>query len=228
MKITIQIPTLNEEECISRLIKEIPEGVADEILVVDAHSTDKTVEIAKSLGARVILQPLKRGFGDAHKFGFKNAIGDVVVILNADGSQDPKDIPRMIEKIKQGNDLALCSRYLPSSSTDDDTLVRFVGNKFFTFFTNLLYHTKFSDSLYFFFAVRKDKVLNLDLKSDDFAICIELLVKAHKAGFKIAEIPCIERKRFAGKSKVNALIDGSKILWQMLKWCHQSPIKENK
>lgn len=217
MKITAQIAALNEEESLPAVIKEMP-GIVSEILVVDGHSIDKTREIAESMGARVILQPKKKGFGDAHRFGFENASGDVVVIVNADWCQNPADIPRMIQKIEEGYDMVLGSRYLPGAKSDDDTIVRFIGNKIFTFLTNFLFGSKFSDSLYFFLAVKKDKVLNLNLEADDFSFCIELLVKAHQSGFKICDIPCVERPRFAGKSKVNALIDGSKILLQMIKW----------
>jgi len=218
MKITAQIAALNEEESLPLVFKEMPVGIIDEVLVIDGHSTDRTREVAEAMGARVLLQPKKKGFGDAHKFGFKNARGEVIVIINADGSMNPAEIPSLVKKIEEGYDLVLGSRYLPGGSSEDDTIIRFIGNKIFTFLTNLLFRAHFSDSLYFFIAGRRDKLLSLDLRSDDFALCIELIVKARRAGFKICDVPCRERRRFAGKSKVNAFKDGFKILWQMIKW----------
>ena len=148
MKVSVLIPTLNEEKCIAYVIKDIPRDIVDEVLVVDGHSTDKTREIAQSMGARVLLQPNKRGYGDAMKFGFKNAVGDVIIDIDADGSYEPKDIARLLKKLAEGYDMVLGSRYLPGAGSEDDTLIRYIGNKFFTFLTNFIYKTKISDSLY--------------------------------------------------------------------------------
>ncbi len=217
MKVTVQIPTYNEEGSLAHTIKRIPQGAADEILVIDGHSTDKTVEIAKSLGCRVIIQPGK-GYGDAQLFGFKQAEGDIIISMDADGSPDPADIPKLVAKIEEGYDLALGSRYMSDARSEDDTFIRYAGNKIFTFLTNLIHGMKITDSLYFFAAMKKDMVNKLDLKSKDFALCIEVPVKAHKAGYKIGEVACVEGKRFADESRVNAFNDGLKILWQLIWW----------
>jgi len=215
MKVTVQIPTLNEGESLAHTLKQIPREVVDEVLVIDGHSTDNTREVAESFGCRFLLQPGK-GYGNAMKFGFQNASGDVIISMDADGSPNPQDIPRLVAKLKEGYDLVLGSRYLPGAGTEDDTLVRHVGNKFFTFLTNFIHGTKISDSCYFFAAMRKEMLLKLDLKTEDFSFCIEVPVKARKAGFKIAEIPCFERKRVASTSRVNAIRDGLKILRAIL------------
>jgi len=217
MKVTLQIPTLNEAESLPRVLEQVPRQAVDEILVVDGHSSDKTREIAESLGCRVILQPDK-GYGNAMKFGFSKAIGDIIISMDADGSPNPQEIPKLLAKINQGYDLVLGSRYLPGGGSQDDTFIRRFGNKIFTWFTNLRHGSNFSDSLYLFAAMKKEMLLNLDLKSEDFALCIEILVKAHKQRYKIGEVPCFERARFASDSRVNALIDGIKILWQLLWW----------
>lgn len=217
MKVTVQIPTLNEAKSLPKVITQIPKDIVDEILVIDGHSTDKTVEIAKSLGCRVLTQPGK-GYGDAMRFGFRQARGDIIISLDADGSPNPQDIPKLIAKTREGYDLVLGSRYLPGSGTEDDTFIRSIGNKLFTFLTNLLHGTKLSDSLYLFAAMKKEMLLNLDLKSNDYALCIEIPVRAYKAGYKIAEVPSLERKRIADESRVNAFRDGLKILWALLKW----------
>ena len=217
MKITALIAALNEEKSIAQVIKNIPQGAVDEILVVDGHSKDRTVQIAESLGCRVLIQPGK-GFGDGYRHGFENASGDIIATLDADYSQDPRDIPRLVAKLDEGYDIVLGSRYMKGASTEDDTFIRGLGNKIFTFLTNLLYGMKLSDSLYFFVAAKKSVFNSLDLKADDFSLCIEFLAKARKAGYKIGEVPCHESPRFADESRVNALVDGFRILWQMLWW----------
>ena len=216
-KITVQIAALNEGKSIPQVLKNISREGIDEVLVVDGHSTDNTVEIAKSFGCRVLVQPGK-GFGDAHMHGFKNATGDIIVVMDADYSQDPKDIPRLLAKLNEGYDVAMGSRYMPGAKTEEETPVRFIGNKMFTFLTNLVHGMKTSDCLYFFIATRKEVLNSLDLKSKGFAFCVEALVKMHKAGYKIGEVPCVEHKRFADESRVNAFTDGLRILWQMLWW----------
>jgi len=217
MKVTVQIPALNEADSLATTIKQIPRESVDEVLVVDGHSTDNTVEVAQSLGCRVITQP-EKGYGNAMLYGFEKATGDVIISMDADGSPNPQEIPKLVAKIKEGYDLVLGSRYMPGAGTEDDTFIRFAGNKIFTFLTNLIHRMGISDSLYFFAAMKKEMLKNLELKSQDFALCIEVPVKVHKAGYKIAEVPCFERSRFASTSRVNAFTDGLRILWQMLWW----------
>lgn len=217
MKITLLIPALNEANSIEKTIREIPKEFVDEILVIDGNSVDDTVAIAKSLGCRVLLQPGK-GFGDALRFGFKNAGGDVIVVMDADGSPDPKEIPLLRAKMEEGYDLVLGSRYLSGTKTEDDTIIRFIGNKLFTFMTNLIHGTKMTDCLYFFAMAKKDLFNSFEYKSNDFAFCLEVPVRIHKAGYKIGEVSCHERPRFADDSRVNALVDGYKIFKQMIFW----------
>jgi len=217
MKTTIIIPTLNEVESIQGVLNEIPEGVADEILIIDGHSNDGTVELVRKLGHRAVFQE-KKGFGSAIAEGIEHSHGDVVVVLNADGSQNAKHIPLLLDKINEGCDLVLASRYLPGSGSEDDTLLHFVGNKIFTWLCNALYGVGISDSLYFFLAVRKQAFKTMKpLKSPNAGYCIELPIQIHKAGLKIGEIPSFERKRTGGKAKVNAFSAGFKILLTLLK-----------
>jgi len=216
-KITLVIPALNEVESLPRLLKEIPQGIVDEVLVSDGHSTDGTRELVKSMGFRAVEQEGK-GFGAGIKSGVKAASGDIFVLMDADGSQNPQDIARLLKKLEEGYDIGWGSRYLTKEGSKDDTIVRLIGNRFFTFLTNHLKRTKISDSLYFFFAMRKEDFLKLNLTANDFSICIELPIRARRAGLTIGEVPCLERARFASVSRVNALKDGIKILWQMLWW----------
>lgn len=217
MKTTVQIAAYDEGKSITKVLNDIPKEGIDEVLVVVDDPNDSTIKPAESLGAKVLVQS-GRGFGGAHMHGFKNAIGDVIVVMDADYSQNPKDIPRLLAKLNEGYDMATGSRYMKGAKTEEETPVRYIGNKMFTFLTNLIHGLEISDSLYFFIAAKKEVLNSLDLKSQGFAFCIEVLVKMHKAGYKIGEVPCIESKRFADESRVNALTDGLRILWQMLWW----------
>ena len=121
------------------------------------------------------------------------------------------------EKIKEGYDIGWGSRYLQNRKTADDTWLRYFGNQFFTFLARTLYGIKVTDILYVFAAFKKVIFEKIKLESASFELCVELPVKAHRAGFKFGEVSCFERKRWAGKTKVNDLFDGWKILLAILK-----------
>lgn len=219
LTVSVIIPTRNEERCIGRVLQEIPRSIVNEVIVVDGHSTDKTVNEAKSQlkpGDKCLTQE-KSGYGAAFLQGFKSAKGDVIVMMDGDGSHHPQDIEKIYAKFKQGYDYVMASRYLQGGKSQDDTLIRFLGNKIFTWLTNVVHGTRVSDSLYLYTAIAKKELENLDLKSSGFEFCIEILVKAHKAGLKFAEVPVVERARFAGKSKVNAFWHGLKVLRMILR-----------
>jgi glycosyltransferase involved in cell wall biosynthesis len=215
MRVTVIIPALNEVSSIEGVLKEIPKDVVDEILVVDGHSTDGTRELVRKLGHKVVEQE-GRGYGLAVSTGVKHATGDVIVLMDADGSYEPKDISRLLRCLADGYDIAFGSRYMPGSGSDDDTLVRYVGNKLFTLLLNTIYGVGISDSLFLYVAAKKEVFQSLDLKSPSFEYCMEFPIKAHRAGYKIAEVPSFERKRTAGDSKVNAFYNGLRILWVLL------------
>lgn len=218
MKTTLIIPALNEEGCIGKTIREIPRDRVDEIIVVDGHSADNTVNEAKSvlgLNDKVIEQKREK-FGGAIYDGLDLATGNVVMIMDADGSHNPNDIPKLLSKFSE-NAVVMASRYAPGGRSDDDTFVRWFGNWLFTKLIRIVHGIKITDSLYFFFAISRENFKKLDLKSQGFAICIEFLVKAKRNNLKIVEIPAIERPRLAGESKVNAFQDGLKILRAILR-----------
>ena len=213
MRTTLIIPALNEEGCIGKTIKEIPRNNVDEIIVVDGHSTDNTINEAKSVLSQndKVIEQKREKFGGAIYDGLDLATGDVVMIMDADGSHNPNDIPKLLSKFQE-NTVVMASRYAPGGHSDDDTFIRWFGNWIFTKLIRIVHGIKITDSLYFFFAISRENFKKLELKSQGFAICIEFLVKAKRNKLKIIEIPAVERLRLAGKSKVNAFQDGLKIL----------------
>ena len=216
MKATVVIPTLNERECIAKVLQDIPKEAVHEVLIVDGHSTDGTPEIVRQLGYRAITQPGK-GYGDAINTGVAHADGDVIITMDADGSYNADDIPRLLKKLEEGCDIVYGSRYAKGSGSDDDTLVSYIGNKVFTFLLNILHGVKISDSLFLYIAAKKRVFETIEMKSQNFEYCIEFPIKAHKAGFTYTEIPSREKKRTGGDSKVNAVYHGFRILWVLLK-----------
>ncbi len=216
MKVTLLIPARNEADCIAEVLRDVDLNVTHEVIVVDGHSTDGTQDVVRSMGFTVIPQE-GMGYGMAIRTGIKHATGDIITMVDADGSYCQEDIPKLIACLEEGYDIAYGSRYLPESGSDDDTFIRYVGNKAFTWLLNFVHGVGISDSLFFYAAARKEVFESLDLSTDHFELCIEFPIKAHKAGYTHKEIPSFEKERVSGDSKVNAFSDGLKILWVMLR-----------
>ncbi len=219
LKVSLLIPTRNEEGCIGRVLKEVPRDVVDEVVVIDGHSTDRTAEEVKENlrpEDKFVVQKGK-GYGAAFIEGFDIATGDVLIMMDADGSHNPADIPKLVERVRRGGEYVMASRYAPGGHSEDDTVIRWFGNRMFTLMTNMIHGTRVTDSLYLFTAVTRDGLKKLKLTSSGFEFCTEIVVKAHRAGLKFDEAPAIERARYAGKSKVNAFWHGLKILMMILK-----------
>jgi len=219
MKISLIIPTRNEQGCIGATLKEVPRDVVDEIVIVDGHSTDKTAEEAKAelrSSDKFVLQKGK-GYGGAFLEAFDIVTGDVIIMMDADGSHNPAEIPAIVEKVRRGYEYVMASRYMTGGHSEDDTIIRWFGNRMFTWLTNVIHGTNVTDSLYLFTAITRDGLKKLNLKSSGFEFCTEIVVKAHRAGLKFAEVPAFERARTAGKTKVNAFWHGLKILRMILR-----------
>lgn len=219
MKVSLVIPTRNEAGAIGRVLKEIPKKIIHEIIVIDGYSTDNTAKEVRALlrkGKDKFILQKRRGFGSALQQAFKVASGDVIVIMNGDGSHNPKDITKLVKKIEQGYEYVIASRYSKGARSDDDTVVRFIGNRILTFLTNLVHGSRVTDSLHFYTAINRESLKKIHPTSPGFEFCIEILIRAHRAGLKFAEVPVVERARYAGESKVNAFFAGWKILGMIL------------
>jgi dolichol-phosphate mannosyltransferase len=202
--VTIIIPTLNEEETIANVIEQC-KSYGDEIIVVDGHSTDKTRDIADELNVKVIVDN-GEGKGAALRLALSIATGDIVVFIDADGSHDPQDIPRLIQPIVDGKaDHVTGSRILGGSSElfgGFNEFLRLTGSSFITECINWRYKTNLSDSQNGFRAIKREVANKLGLREKITTIEQEMVMRTLKKGFVMAEVPSHENKRVVGDSKI--------------------------
>ncbi len=202
--VTIVVPTRDEEGLIGEIVDQVrPYG--DEVLVVDGHSRDRTREIAESHGARVILDR-GRGKGDALRLSLEQAVGDIVVFIDADGSHEPRDIPLLLAPIVTGEaDMVIASRGKGGSDELHGTagqLLRYLGSQLIMLAINYRWGVRLTDSQNGFRAIRRDVGLQLGLRSNLTTIEQEMLMRALKQGFRVSEVASHEYERRWGKSKV--------------------------
>jgi len=163
-----------------------------------------------------ILYQNQKGYGNALIQGINNVKTEYLCIFNADGSFNPKYLSEMLELCKN-RDLVFASRYLKGAGSDDDTILTKIGNYIFSLLGNIFFSLKLSDILYTYVLGKTDSFKKLDLKSNDFSFCVEMPIKAKRLGMDFDDTPSFERKRIAGKKKVNEFRDGLKILLFMIK-----------
>ncbi len=184
-KISVIIPCYNEEKSIGKVIQKIPKSVF-EIIVVDNNSKDKSAEIAKNLGAKVVKET-KQGYGAALKKGFKEAKGDIFVTLDADGQYPAENILELVDFLEKNNlDFLNCSRF-PLKNKKSLNLTRRLGNYFLTLLFNILFGTNIKDSQSGMMIFKKDILKNIKIESDDMPLSEELKIKTILKGYKFAE-----------------------------------------
>ena len=214
--LTLIIPAKNEKESLPKVLDELGNFNFKKYVILEA-SDKLTIEAIKNYDCRIIYQESK-GYGDALKKGIETVNTEFLCIFNADGSFNPKELSLMIDKLKNDKyDFVFASRYEKNCGSDDDTFVTFVGNYIFTYLGKIFFKLKISDILYTFVMARTSCARNLDLTANDFSFCVELPIKAKRAGYKICTSKSHERSRIAGKKKVNAFKDGLKIFFSMIK-----------
>ena len=215
LTVSIVIPTLDEADNIGPVLRQL-ESFQD-IVLVDGFSGDGTAEIARALRPDItILQREPRGKGDALRAGFAAAAGDIIVIMDADGSMDPHEVDVFLDVIELGFDLVKGSRLACGGGSHDLTTVRMFGNAALCAVANTLFHTHWTDLCYGFLAFRRSCLTRLALTADGFEIEAQILANAAMAGLRIAEVPSVEMPRLAGDSHLNARTDGVRILRSML------------
>ncbi|PWW21810.1 glycosyltransferase involved in cell wall biosynthesis [Geodermatophilus normandii] len=222
-RVTVVIPTYNEAKNLPYVFAAIPEDV-HEVIVVDGHSVDGTVEVAQALrpDVRIVLQN-RRGKGNAMACGFAAATGDVLVMLDADGSADPQEIPRFVDALTAGADFAKGTRFANGGGSADITRVRAWGNGWLNRIANLLFGTRYTDLCYGYnaFWTHCLDVLELDasdrgrtdrLWGDGFEIETIINTRVAKARLRIVEVPSFEAERQFGQSNLNTWRDGIRVL----------------
>jgi glycosyltransferase involved in cell wall biosynthesis len=215
--VSVIIPAKNEARNIAWVLEHMPLSV-DEVIVVDGNSTDRTIEVARAIRPDVVIvsEP-GRGKGTAMRTGFEAARGVFVVVLDADGSMDPRDIDLYVEQLAAGADLVKGSRYLDGGGSTDLTRVRSLGNRALLFASNLIYRQSFTELCYGFMALRTSRIPELRLEATGFEIETEIVTKAVRHGLAIAEVPSRESPRISGASNLHAFRDGVRIVRTILR-----------
>jgi glycosyltransferase involved in cell wall biosynthesis len=211
--VSIVIPTLNEAANLPYILPQLP-AYADELVLVDGHSTDDTLATARRLcpDIRVVMQE-GRGKGAALKSGFTACTGDIIVMIDADGSNDPAEIPLFVGALLSGADFAKGSRFLQGGGTTDMPLYRKAGNLAFVWLVRLFFGSKYSDLCYGYNAFWRDVIDDMTLDASGFEIETMMNIRALRAGLKIVEVPSFEDERIHGESNLQTIKDG----WRVLK-----------
>jgi glycosyltransferase involved in cell wall biosynthesis len=210
--ISVVIPTKNEARNIGWVLERIG-PVVDEIVIVDGLSDDGTIEAAIAVRPDcVVVRHVVAGKGEAVRAGFASATGDFVVILDADGSMDPGEIPIFVRELARGNDFVKGSRFMQGGGTTDMTWLRSFGNAMLVRFANVLLGMSYTDLCYGYMAFRRSRLEELHLRASGFEIETELVVKACRGGLAVTEIPSFESPRRYGTSNLNTFRDGWRVL----------------
>jgi glycosyltransferase involved in cell wall biosynthesis len=233
--VTVIIPALNEAKNLPHVLERLP--AVDEVILVDGGSVDGTEAVARSLrpDIRVITQS-RRGKGNALACGFAAASGDIVVMIDADGSTDPGEIPSFVNALRAGADFAKGTRFTDAGGSADITTLRKLGNRALGWSVNLLFRTRYSDLCYGYNAFWRYclPAFALDAESqapagkdriwgDGFEIETLLNLRAARAGLRVAEVSSFEHVRIHGTSNLNAWTDGIRVLRTILReWPRKS------
>lgn len=211
-RVSVVIPARNEAKNLPYVLPRIPFWV-HEVILVDGNSTDGTADVARALmpSIRVVGQE-RKGKGNALRCGFAAATGDIIVMLDADGSTDPAEIPAYVGALLSGADFAKGTRFIQGGGTSDMELHRKMGNWGFTTLVKILFGGQYSDLCYGYNAFWAHVLPRLNLDGDGFEIETEMNVRALRAGLLIAEVPSFEYDRIYGTSNLNAFKDGLRVL----------------
>jgi glycosyltransferase involved in cell wall biosynthesis len=226
LTVSVVIPALNEARNLPYVFAKLPDGL-HEIIVVDGNSADDTVATARRLrpDVRIVIQN-RSGKGNALACGFAAATGDIIAMVDADGSADPAEIPRFVEALLDGADFAKGSRFTDGGGSSDITRLRRLGNRMLSGLVNMLCGTKYSDLCYGYnvFWRRHVSVFGLDAETDipvgsgtrlwgdGFEVETLINIRIAQAGLKVKEVASYEYPRIHGVSNLNAASDGWRVL----------------
>ena len=223
MKKAIVILTFNEIEALPQIFDKIPRACADETFAVDGGSKDGTREFLASKGIRVLGQE-RRGRGVAFRTAVAQSDAELLVFFSPDGNEDPADIPRIFEKLQEGNDMVIASRMMKGAFNEEDIhwfRLRKWVNQSFTLIANLLWNraSYVSDTINGFRGVRRSAFDAMGPDADGFVIEYQMSIRAMKRRLKVVEIPTREGQRLGGASTAESLPTGIvfiKQLWSEL------------
>lgn len=228
--VSVVIPTLNEARNLPHVFSKLPDGL-HEVIVVDGNSVDDTVATARRLRPDVrIVKQNRCGKGNALACGFAAATGDIIAMVDADGSADPAEIPRFVKTLLDGADFAKGSRFTDGGGSSDITRLRRLGNRTLTGLVNVLCDTKYSDLCYGYNAFwrRHVSVFGLDAETDTpvgsgtrlwgdgFEVETLINIRIAQTGLKVKEVASYEHSRIHGVSNLNAASDGWRVLRTIL------------
>jgi glycosyltransferase involved in cell wall biosynthesis len=222
LKATLVIPALNEERSLGYVLERVDRSLISEIILVDGGSSDGTVALAKDNGAKVI-EETRRGYGRACAVGAASAQGEVIVFMDADGADNPDQIPELITPIKQDQaDMVLGSRLAGVISPGAMPWHQKFGNQLSAGMIRFLYGLPISD-LSPFRAVLRSKLLELNMQEMTYGWPTEMITKAARQGWRILEVPVDYHPRIGGRSKISGTVKGTilatyHILWTILKY----------
>ena len=223
--ISVVIPTLNEARNVGWVLQRIG-SIVDEIVIVDGLSDDGTVEAALRVRPdAVVIRHEVAGKGEAVRAGFAAATGDLVVLIDADGSMDPAEIDAFVVELARGSDMVKGSRFLHGGGTTDMTWLRRAGNAGLVMLANLLLGTSHTELCYGYMAFRRSRLEQLDLRATGFELETELVVKACRSGMTVTEIPSFESERRYGTSNLNTFRDGWRVLRTLVLERFAEPMK---
>ena len=224
--VSVVIPAKNEARNLPHVFEGLPRNLY-EVILVDGDSTDDTVAVARRLRPDItIIGQTRKGKGNALACGFAVATGDFIVMLDADGSTNPAEIPRFVAALKEGADFAKGSRFMPGAGSSDISRIRQWGNFWLNKIVNVLYGTRYTDLCYGYNAFRRECLSVMELEAGDpneerstemlwgdgFEVETLINVRIAKAGVRVAEVPSFERSRRYGASNLNAFSDGIRVL----------------
>jgi glycosyltransferase involved in cell wall biosynthesis len=210
MKVSVIIPALNEEETIAEVVNAIPGEIAGEVIVVDNGSDDRTADHARSVGARLVGEPL-RGYGRACAAGVRALSPDceIVVFLDGDGSDCPELMARLVQPISDGQyDFVIGSRTRGEREAGSLNLQQLWAGRIAGLLIRLRYGVRYTDMCPFR-AIRHDALAGLGMQEETYGWNLEMQMRAARAGLRILELPVNHRRRAGGKSKVSGTVRGT-------------------
>ncbi len=228
MKVTLLIPTLNEEVGMRTVMPKVDRSLFEQILVVDGKSKDKTVEVAREMGYDVVIQETP-GIRGAYMDALPHIKGDAILTFSPDGNSIPELLAPCIAKYKEGFDMVIVSRYAPGAKSYDDDAVTGFGNWLFTGSINFFHRARYTDAMVIYRIYRKNLIQELELDKDSSFELEEKLfhtkiswepllsIRAAKRRLKLADIPGDEPKREGGERKLQVLKWGAAYYWEILR-----------